>query len=223
MSEQLAQGAWAGSIPAAGVMWVHAGGGEQPLAVRVQLLAEFQARGADLETGAGQQQLPDTGCIGTLEHRGALAGEAVMGEIDANINELHGKPPEGLRIPVPPSSRWPCRGRLCEPRAHHSPAVSARMHRLLLLACLLCLPFSGWAAAVRDLPQIRESGVRRGLVNQSRHSSAQIGKEALGVELQRLHALELFLNALPGRHIRLQLKPLPKNQLLDALRRGEGD
>lgn len=96
------------------------------------------------------------------------------------------------------------------------------MHRLLILVCLLCLPFSGWAA-VRDLPQIRESGVLRVLVNQSRHSSAQIGKEALGVELQRLHALELFLNAQPGRHIRLQLKPLPKNQLMDALRRGEGD
>lgn len=80
------------------------------------------------------------------------------------------------------------------------------------------------AAGQHDLAQIRESGVLRVLINQSRHSSGQVREAVIGTELQRLRAFEHFLNDRPGAApIRIQLVPLPKDHLLDALREGKGD
>ncbi|SDS44583.1 MltF family protein [Pseudomonas oryzae] len=88
-------------------------------------------------------------------------------------------------------------------------------------------PPEGWSAAesVRDLAAIRASGQLRVLVNQSRHSSGMVRGEAIGVEYHRLRAFEQYLNrtARDGREVRLRLIPLPKEQLLPALLRGEGD
>lgn len=110
-----------------------------------------------------------------------------------------------------------------------------------LLVALLCLsgllpqpanarlagPPEGWRAAesVRDLAAIRASGQLRVLVNQSRHSSGMVRGEPIGVEYHRLRAFEQYLNrtARDGREVRLRLIPLPKEQLLAALLRGEGD
>lgn len=108
------------------------------------------------------------------------------------------------------------------------------LRALLLLMLLLPLPaLARLAESVdgqpalqmqRDLPQIRASGVLRVLVNQSRHSSGQVRDSVIGVELQRLRAFEHALNDRQGvAPIRLQLLPTPKDRLLDALRRGEGD
>lgn len=109
---------------------------------------------------------------------------------------------------------------------------------LLMLLCLLAwlpLPASarlagspeGWrgAESVRDLAAIRASGQLRVLVNQSRHSSGVVGGESIGVEYHRLRAFEQYLNrtARDGREVRLRMIPLPKDELLPALLRGEGD
>lgn len=79
--------------------------------------------------------------------------------------------------------------------------------------------------AVRDLAAVRASGQLRVLINQSRHVSGAVRGESIGVEYRRLRALEQHLNrsAPPGREVRLRLIPLPKEQLLPALLRGEGD
>lgn len=80
------------------------------------------------------------------------------------------------------------------------------------------------AQGQRDLAQIRESGVLRVLLNQSRHSSGEVRGAVIGLELQRLRAFERALNERPGaKAIRLQMVPLPKDQLLEALRQGRGD
>jgi len=105
-----------------------------------------------------------------------------------------------------------------------------------LLLLLLMLPLTAMArlaeplearallSTQRDLAQIRQSGVLRVLVNQSRHSSGEVRGSIIGVELQRLRAFEHMLNARPGvAPIRLQLVPTAKDRLLEALRRGEGD
>jgi len=112
------------------------------------------------------------------------------------------------------------------------------MSRLLpLLFCLLALlPVTASArvagpeawqstAAVRDLAEIRRSGVLRVLVNQSRNSAGEVKGEAIGVEYARLRAFEQYLNrdAASGRTITLKIIPKAKDQLLGALQRGEGD
>ncbi len=111
------------------------------------------------------------------------------------------------------------------------------MSRVLpLLICLLTLvPWSASArvmgpevgqpaAKVRDLAEIRRSGVLRVLVNQSRNSSGEIKGEAIGVEYVRLRAFEQFLNReAKDRPITLKIIPKAKDQLLGALQRGEGD
>lgn len=98
-----------------------------------------------------------------------------------------------------------------------SPLASAR----------LAGPPEGWAAggAARDLAAVRASGQLRVLVNQSRNSSGEARGEPIGVEYRRLRAFEQYLNrtARDGREVRLKLIPLPKEQLLPALLRGEGD
>ncbi|EQM77828.1 transglycosylase SLT domain-containing protein [Pseudomonas stutzeri] len=77
---------------------------------------------------------------------------------------------------------------------------------------------------VRDLAEIRRSGVLRVLVNQSRNSSGEIKGEAIGVEYVRLRAFEQFLNrSSKGPQLTLEIIPKAKDQLLGALQRGEGD
>jgi len=110
--------------------------------------------------------------------------------------------------------------------------------RVLLLLCLLSLlPFPALArmtgppeawqrpGQVRDLPQVRGSGVLRVLVNQSRNSSGELNGQPVGVEYRRLRAFERYLNrsAKGGRPLRLEIIPRAKDQLIAALQRGEGD
>lgn len=109
--------------------------------------------------------------------------------------------------------------------------------RLALLCLLGLLPLSasarlagppeGWRTAerVRDLAAIRASGQLRVLINQSRHTSGVVRGESVGVEYHRLRAFEQYLNrtARDGREVRLRLIPMPKDELLAALLRGEGD
>ena len=110
------------------------------------------------------------------------------------------------------------------------------MRVLFILCLLLSLPLPAVAriagpvevskpAAVRDLPGIRKSGELRVLVNQSRNSSGEVKGQSIGVEYQRLRALEQYLNrnARDGRNLRLSIIPKAKDQLLAALQRGEGD
>ncbi|NKQ10697.1 transglycosylase SLT domain-containing protein [Pseudomonas sp. SST3] len=111
------------------------------------------------------------------------------------------------------------------------------MIRLLpLLLCLLVLaPWpvvarvmgpQAWQPVdtVRDLAEIRRSGVLRVLINQSRNSSGEVKGEAIGVEYVRLRAFEQFLNrGSKGPQITLEIIPKAKDQLLGALQRGEGD
>ena len=110
------------------------------------------------------------------------------------------------------------------------------MIRLLLFLCLLVtVPMPAFARVVgpvawqsadtvRDLAEIRRSGVLRVLVNQSRNSSGEVKGEPIGVEYVRLRAFEQFLNRdSRGRPIKLEIIPKAKDQLLAALQRGEGD
>ena len=109
-----------------------------------------------------------------------------------------------------------------------------------MLPFLLCLAvlFAPWPAAarvmgpqvwqtadtVRDLAEIRRSGVLRVLVNQSRNSSGEIKGETIGVEYLRLRAFEQYLNrSAKGPAIVIKLVPRAKDQLIGALQRGEGD
>lgn len=112
------------------------------------------------------------------------------------------------------------------------------MSRLLLsFLCLLALlpevalarlegPLPGWQKpeAIRDLAEIRRTGELRVLINQSRNSSGSVKGQAIGIEYVRLKAFEQYLNRNASvERIRLKLIPKPKDQLLGALQRGEGD
>lgn len=108
------------------------------------------------------------------------------------------------------------------------------MRCLVLLVCLLLAwpaaarlvgPPEALPAVARDLAKIRDSGVLRILVNQSRNSSGEVKGQAIGSEYRRLRAFEQYLNrnARDGRSLSLKIIPLAKDQLLGALRRGEGD
>ncbi|BAN49043.1 transglycosylase SLT domain-containing protein [Metapseudomonas resinovorans] len=109
---------------------------------------------------------------------------------------------------------------------------------LLFLLCLLALlPVTASARLVgppevwqqpgeaRDLAQIRRSGVLKVLVNQSRNSSGEVKGQSVGIEYHRIRAFEQYLNrnARDGREIKLKIIPMPKDRLLAALQRGEGD
>ena len=109
------------------------------------------------------------------------------------------------------------------------------MIRRLFIYLLLCLPLPATArlgqplkpadraAVTADLGEIRARGELRVLINQSRHSSAEVKGQALGVELQRLRSFIQYLNRDRGQPLRLRLIPKAKEQLLAALQRGEGD
>lgn len=97
-----------------------------------------------------------------------------------------------------------------------------------IIALLLLLPVAAWAAKgdrpTRDLAEIQRSGELRVLINQSRHSSGAVKGKIIGVEAVRLQSFLNDLNArLDGKKIQLRLIPTPKNRLLSALARGEGD
>lgn len=109
------------------------------------------------------------------------------------------------------------------------------MRRRLVLCLLLVFP---WPALARlaepmppgqsstsghDLADIRSRGVLRVLINQSRHSSGEIDGKAVGVEHQRLQGLQQYLNRGSEHPLTLKLIPKAKEQLLEALLRGEGD
>jgi membrane-bound lytic murein transglycosylase MltF len=106
---------------------------------------------------------------------------------------------------------------------------------LLLLCCLAIAPAHARLSSLggnlphtgnqRDLADIRKSGELRVLVNQSRNSSAEIKGQAIGLEYQRLRAFGQYLNrnARDGRELRLKIIPKPKDQLVAALQKGEGD
>ena len=88
--QQTAQASGAVSVPVTGRMRVNPGGGEQSLTAFIQLLAEFQRLLAPLDAGAGQHQLADPGGIGAVEYGLVFVGETWVGQVDADIDELHG-------------------------------------------------------------------------------------------------------------------------------------
>ncbi|HWR78838.1 MAG TPA: lytic transglycosylase F, partial [Pseudomonas sp.] len=112
------------------------------------------------------------------------------------------------------------------------------MRSLLLLLLLWSLPFTVGARLSeqggaelelqipRDLRQIRDSGELRVLVNQSRNTYSSVKGQATGIENQRLQDFLTFLNLPRGgttRPVKMTVIPLPKDQLLAAMLRGEGD
>ena len=88
--EQVAQVPGAVGIPVAGAVRMNAGGREQALAAFIQLLAQFQGLFTALDTGAGEHQLADAGGVGAIEYRLVFVGETGVGQVDADIDELHG-------------------------------------------------------------------------------------------------------------------------------------
>ncbi len=90
MHQQILEVPGAVGGPLAGTVRVNAGGGKQSLASVVEVLTQFQSLFAALDTGAGQDQLADSGFIGALEHRLMFVGETGVGQVDADIDELHG-------------------------------------------------------------------------------------------------------------------------------------
>ena len=112
------------------------------------------------------------------------------------------------------------------------------MRSLLLLLLLWSLPFTVGARLSeqggaepelqipRDLRQIRDSGELRVSVNQNRNTYSSVKGQATGIENQRLQDFLTFLNLPRGgttRPVKMTVIPLPKDQLLAAMQRGEGD
>ena len=71
-------------------MRVDAGSGKQSLIAVVQLLAQLQGLFAAFDTGAGKDQLAHAGGVRTVEYRLVLVGKTGVGQVDADIDELHG-------------------------------------------------------------------------------------------------------------------------------------
>ncbi|MNW66977.1 hypothetical protein D3C74_455000 [compost metagenome] len=71
-------------------MRMNTGGGEQALAAFIELLAQLQGLLAALDAGAGQHQLAYARGIGALEYGLMFVGETGVGQVDADIDELHG-------------------------------------------------------------------------------------------------------------------------------------
>src|SRR5476649_496509 len=78
------------AVPIAGAVGMNAGGAEQALAAFIEFYAEFQSLLAALDTGAGEHQLLHAGGIGTVENGLVPLVETGVGQVDADINELHG-------------------------------------------------------------------------------------------------------------------------------------
>ncbi len=88
--EQTAQTLITVGVPVAGRVWVNTGRSEQPLSAFVQLLAQLQSLFTALDAGPGEHQLADPGSIGTVEYSLVFVGETGVGQVDADIDELHG-------------------------------------------------------------------------------------------------------------------------------------
>ena len=71
-------------------MRVNACGGEQSLSRFVQLPAQLQRLLAAFDTGAGQDQLADPRGIRAIEYGLVLIRKTGVGQVDADIDELHG-------------------------------------------------------------------------------------------------------------------------------------
>ncbi|MNC68936.1 hypothetical protein D3C75_1195800 [compost metagenome] len=57
---------------------------------RVQLLAQLQCLLADRKAGTGQDHLCHAGFDGALDDGGLLVVETAVGQVDADIDQLHG-------------------------------------------------------------------------------------------------------------------------------------
>ena len=87
--EQGAQAASGVGVPVAGLVGVDAGGGKQPAAL-VEFAAKLQRLFAVGQAGAGDHHLHHPGGARAGEQCFTFRGEAGVGQIDADIDELHG-------------------------------------------------------------------------------------------------------------------------------------
>lgn len=71
-------------------MRMNPGGREQLAATFVQLPRQLERLFATLDTGASEHQLADAGGIGTVQYGAMFFGETRIGQVDADIDELHG-------------------------------------------------------------------------------------------------------------------------------------
>jgi len=69
---------------------VDAGRAEQALAAVIEVDAQLQGLFAAVDAGAGEHQLLHPGGIGAVENGLVLLVETGVGQVDADINELHG-------------------------------------------------------------------------------------------------------------------------------------
>ncbi|GBH18693.1 hypothetical protein KPSA3_04683 [Pseudomonas syringae pv. actinidiae] len=56
----------------------------------IEFVTQLQGLFAAFDTGAGEHQLIDACGIGAVEYRLSLRGKACIGQIDADVDELHG-------------------------------------------------------------------------------------------------------------------------------------
>lgn len=73
----------------AGIVGVDPGGAEQPLPLGIEPAGQCQSGFAFLLAGAGEHHLHHAGGDGALQKGFALGGEARVGQIDADVDELH--------------------------------------------------------------------------------------------------------------------------------------
>jgi hypothetical protein len=71
-------------------MRVDTGCGEQPRALSSKRMAQLQGLFAAFYAGAGEHQLAHASGVGAIQHGLVFAVEAGVGQVDADINELHG-------------------------------------------------------------------------------------------------------------------------------------
>lgn len=71
-------------------MGVHARSGKQVLTACVQLLAQLQRLFTDCQAGACQHHLCHPGLNGALDDCRLLVVETAVGQVDADIDQLHG-------------------------------------------------------------------------------------------------------------------------------------
>src|SRR5207253_9775450 len=88
--EQAAQALSAIGVPVTGRVRVNPRRGEQSLPGFIQLLAQFKRLLTALDTGACEDQLADSGGIGAVEYGLVFVGKTWVGQVDADIDELHG-------------------------------------------------------------------------------------------------------------------------------------
>ncbi|MNT84483.1 hypothetical protein D3C72_2244970 [compost metagenome] len=69
---------------------MNTGGAEQPLATFIQRQAQLQRLFAALQASAGHHHLHHASGLGTLENRLVFVGKTWVGQIDADVDELHG-------------------------------------------------------------------------------------------------------------------------------------